>query len=111
MIASSVAVKRTRIPNAKLNAAAINAIPTKYTQNNRTGIYTGTAPIITLPSTSCSAPNAANGASNHPRPPATSLPSPTAVCTSLLAATNPTTRITTPATQIQILVLGGTDTS
>src|SRR3974377_818661 len=87
-----------------LNDAAIKAKPTKYAQNNRHGIYEGTASAMNLAPERCSAPKTAKGMAKHRFVNATTLSRPWARAKSLFAASSPITKITSPAPHIETAV-------
>src|ERR1035438_4397180 len=89
---------------AILNDAAINATPTKYSQNKRHGMYDGTI-ISGIPPERCSAPKAANGMAKHKGVRATTLSMPRAWTISFFAAHRPITSRARPAADIEKAVL------
>src|SRR5271154_5341509 len=84
-----------------LNDAASNAKPTKYAQNKRHGIYSGTPSMMNFAPERCSAPKTANGMAKHKLLSATILSRPLARATSVFAAHIATTRSTMPAPHIE----------
>src|SRR5262249_2399674 len=92
--------QRTRILVAMLNAAAISAKPTKYSQNARHGMYDGTI-LMGISPAKCSAPKTAKGMAKHTWVRATTFWRPRAWAISVLAANRPITSRTRPAADIQ----------
>src|SRR5947207_1323023 len=87
-----------------LNDAASNAMPTKYAQNKRHGMYEGTASMMNLAPERCSAPKTAKGIAKHKLPRATILPRPLARAISVFAAHIETRKSRMPALLIETAV-------
>src|SRR6202008_3503497 len=81
-----------------------NAMPTKYAQNKRHGMYEGTASMMNLAPDRCSAPKTANGMAKHKLLNATILSRPRARSTSALAAQTAIGKSTMPALHIEAAV-------
>src|SRR5579859_5150200 len=84
-----------------LKAAASSAKPTKYAQNKCHGTYDGTPICMNFAAAKCSAPKTANGSAKHKLPNATTLSSPRASATSVLAANSAIRKSTTAAADIE----------
>src|SRR6266446_6250896 len=87
-----------------LKDADSNAKPTKYAQNNRHGIYEGTASAMNLAPERCSAPKTAKGMAKHKLLKATILSRPLASAISLFAAHSATRKSRMPALHIETAV-------
>src|SRR5713226_3277638 len=104
MIPNSRPDQRTHTLVAMLNDAAINAQPTKYTQNKRHGMYIGTMSLTNRAPKRCSAPKTASGMAKHKLLKATILSSPRASAISLFAANTPIKKSAMPAEQVAATV-------
>ncbi len=60
--------QNTRRSKIRLSAVAINPKPTRKTQNNGDGMYSGTIAIRPFAAARCSAPKVASGAATNTRP-------------------------------------------
>src|ERR1700758_5185385 len=80
-----------------LKDAAINAKPTKNTQNIRHGMYDGTAVSKDCDAERCSAPKTANGMAKHKWVRATTLSTPRDRAISFLVANIPNPKSARPA--------------
>src|SRR5713226_3144047 len=87
-----------------LKDADSNAKPTKYAQNNRHGMYEGTASMMNLAPERCSAQKTAKGIAKHKLLNATILSRPLARAISLFAAHSATTKSRMPALHIETAV-------
>src|SRR5215471_15909067 len=96
--------QRTAILVAMLKDAAINAQPTKYTQNMRPGMYRGTRSLTNCGPKRWRAPKTASGTAKHKLLRATTLSRPRAAVTSFLAAHAPIKKTAMPAAHIAVAV-------
>src|SRR5437667_12751 len=87
-----------------LKEADSNAMPTKYAQNKRHGMYEGTLSMMNFLSARCSAPKTAKGTAKHKLLKATILSRPPARAISVFAAHSETRKSRTPALHIEAAV-------
>src|SRR6266481_3232177 len=84
-----------------LKDADSSAKPTKYAQNNRHGIYEGTASMMNLAPERCSAPKTAKGMAKHKLLRTTILSRPAARAISVFAAHSATRKSRMPEVHIE----------
>src|SRR6267143_5050997 len=89
---------------AMLKDADSSAKPTKDAQNNRHGIYEGTASMMNLAPERCSAPKTAKGMAKHKLLKATILSRPPAPAISFFAAHSATRKSRMPALHVESTV-------
>src|SRR5229473_7480472 len=87
-----------------LKDADSNAKPTKYAQNNRHGMYEGTASMMNLAAERCSAPKTAKGMAKHKLLKTMILSRPLARAISVFAAHSATRKSRMPALHIETTV-------
>src|SRR5882757_2463304 len=87
-----------------LKDADSNAMPTKYAQNKRHGMYEGTPSMMNFAPERCSAPKTANGMAKHKLLNATILSKPPAGARSVFAAHSATRKSRMPALHIETTV-------
>src|SRR5204863_1811740 len=87
-----------------LKEADSNAMPTKYAQNKRHGMYEGTLSMMNFAPERCSAPKTAKGTAKHKLLKATILSRPPARAISVFAAHSATRKSRTPALHIEAAV-------
>src|SRR5882762_2650588 len=87
-----------------LKDAESNAKPTKYAQNNRLGIYEGTASMMNLAAERCSAPKTARGMAKHKLLKTTILSRPPVRTISFFAAHSAIRKSRMPALHIETAV-------
>src|SRR5256885_13029703 len=84
-----------------LKEADSNAMPTKYAQNKRHGMYEGTLSMMNFAPERCSAPKTAKGTAKHKLLKATILSRPPARAISVFAAHSATRKSRMPAPHIE----------
>src|SRR5437667_3323133 len=87
-----------------LKEADSNAMPTKYAQNKRHGMYEGTLSMMNFAPERCSAPKTAKGTAKHKLLKATILSRPPARAISVFAAHSATRKSMMPAPHIEAAV-------